>query len=397
MKRLLWVGDAVVSSGFARSTKYILDVLRENWQIAVLGLNYNGDPHDAPYVVYPCWPGGDAFGLGRIKQLVAELKPDLIVLQNDPWNIPEYLKRIPKEIPVIAVCPVDGKNCRGAGLNGCAAVIFWTEFGLHEARLGGFTKPGYVIPLGVDLDIYKPKDKQVAREYLKLPYQMQQGFIVGNVNRNQPRKRLDLTIAFFCEWVKMRHVEDAYLYLHVAPTGDAGYDVVQLMHYYGLKGRLILNIPEIGYGETEQDLAETYATFDVQVNTGQGEGWGLTTLEGMACGIPQIVPDWSALGEWAAPAAKMIDCTSIAVTPNNINVVGGIPDQDQFMLALHELYLSGQDYRDKFSRRGIELANQPQYRWRNIGEKFRDTLNDVLASSFEVVDTVISPTKLRAV
>lgn len=387
MKRLLWIGDAVVASGFARATHHILDtIVRADWDVRVLGLNYQGDPHPYSYPIYPCWPGGDAFGVNRVRSIVQEYQPDVIVIQNDPWNIPAYMKKLEDyKGHVVAICPVDGKNCRGKGLNSCDAVVFWTKFGLHEARLGGFEKPGYVVPLGVDLRTYYPRDRTEARKHLGLPYQIEQGYIVGNVNRNQPRKRLDLTISFFCEWVKEYKVEDAFLYLHVAPTGDSGYDVVQLMHYYGLQRRLILNVPEIGQGEKEEDLATTYASFDVQVNTGQGEGWGLTTLEGMACGIPQILPAWSALGEWADGAAKMVDCTEVAVTPNNINVVGGIPDRGQFVSALHELYLSGEDYRAKFTRRGLELANRPEYRWENIGQRYLTIFDEVVSSKKEAV------------
>jgi D-inositol-3-phosphate glycosyltransferase len=369
-KRLLWIGDAAVSSGFARATHHVLNALQEDWEILVLGLNYQGDPHSYPYPIFPCWPGGDAFGLGRTKQLVAELEPALVIVQNDPWNVPQYLKRIGDKVPVVAVCPVDGKNCRGAGLNGCTAVIFWTQFGLGEARAGGFTQPGYVIPLGVDRKIYRPTSRSEARS--SLPKPLQEGFIVGNVNRNQPRKRLDLSVSYFAEWVLSKQIEDAFLYLHVAPTGDLGYDLIQLMEYYGLKKRLAIRVPDIGHGDMEDELAQAYSIFDIQINTGQGEGWGLTTLEGMACGIPQIVPRWSALGEWAT-AAIQVPCTEIAVTPNNVNVVGGIPDRYDFIDAMDRFYQEP-ELRRQHSDLGLTLAEQPRYDWTNIGEKFAAVL-----------------------
>lgn len=375
-RKLLWIGDAGVATGFAKSTHATLEVLRETWEVHVLGINYLGDPHDYPYLIYPCYPGGDAFGVGRTAALVTKLKPDVVVLQNDPWNVPRYLKKI-GDVPVVASMPVDGLNCRGAGLNGLRLAIFWTEFGQREAKLGGYQGASKVIPLGVDLEVYSPGDRTEARRRLGLPRSLENAFIVGNVNRNQPRKRLDLTVRYFAEWVRQHRADDAYLYMHLCPTGDAGYDVPQLMAYYGVANRLIFVEPEIGQGISERALVETYRAFDVQVSTTQGEGWGLTTLEGMACGIPQVAPEWSALGEWAQGAAQLVHCPTTCGTPNNINVVGGIADQGEWITAVHRVYRDFGE-RDRWRAAGLACAARAEYRWRAIGERFRDAIEECL-------------------
>lgn len=375
-KVLLWIGDAAVASGFARCTHYTLKAFEPTWDINVLGLNYQGDPHKFPYLIFPCWPGGDLFGVGRVKEIVEKLSPDVIIIQNDPWNIPAYLE-VTGNVPVVGVIPVDGKNCQGAGLNGMLLSIFWTEFGLKEARAGSYSGEAAVIPLGIDLDIYKQMDKTMARRIVGLPEHLAEVFIVGNVNRNQPRKRLDLTIKYFAEWIINSDIRDAYLFLHVAPTGEMSYDVMQLMKYYGLSNRLILSEPDLGHGVHESALAATYGTFDIQVTTTQGEGWGLTQMEGMACGIPQVVPDWAALGEWAKDAALLVPCSSTAVTPNKINVIGGIPDKGPFIEAMDRLYRETPLYID-LRKKGLELVKQPQFNWANIGEAFRTVVEGAL-------------------
>jgi D-inositol-3-phosphate glycosyltransferase len=377
MRRLLWIGDAGVATGFAKATHATLDVLRETWDVHVLGINYLGDPHEYPYPIYPCYPGGDAFGVNRTKKLVTKLKPDLVILQNDPWNIPAYMKKL-DGVPVIGSMPVDGLNCRGEGLNGLRLAIFWTEFGMHEAGKGGHTGPSTVIPLGVDLSIYSPGDRLIARRALGMEGAIDKVFIIGNINRNQPRKRLDLTLRYFAEWVQQQHVKDAYLYLHLCPTGDDGYDIPQLAHYYGVDKRVIFVQPEIGPGDAEERLVSTYRSFDVQVSTTQGEGWGLTTMEGMACGIPQIAPDWAALGEWANGVANLVPCTTTNVTPNNVNVVGGVADPAGWIDALHRVYCNWNEERERMTRAGLELVARPEYRWRAIGESFRDAVDEVL-------------------
>lgn len=387
---LLWVGDAAVATGYARATHYTCGVLAETHRIAILGLNYYGDPHpDVPHQLYSCRTptGGDFFGLEKLPLLVAQLEPATVVIQNDPWNFPGYLKALEPQLEaldktgrprprLVGTVAVDGKNCRGYALNGLDLAIFWTRFGEQEARRGGFEGTSAVVPLGVDLDIYRPRDRQSARaEVLSMIPQAirERMFVAGNVNRNQPRKRLDLTVEAFCEWVKTRGVDDAYLYLHIAPTGERGYDVRQLMQYHGVKGRLIVGEPEIGQGDPEELLARVYACFDVLLSTTQGEGMGLTTLEAMACGVACAVPDWAALGDWARPAAHLIPCTATAATPNQVNVIGGVPDRAATVEALDRLYRD-RAYREGLAASGLALARRAEYRWRAVGEGVRDAI-----------------------
>ena len=377
MRTLLWVGDACVSTGFARATHYTLDVLRETWDVAVLGVNYHGDPHAYPYPVFPCTPGGDYLGIGRIPEMIDKFRPSVVIVQNDPWNIPQYL-RAAGNIPMAATIAVDGKNCRGRGLNGLALALFWTQFGEQEARRGGYSGASAVVPLGVDLAIYQQRDKAEARRRIGLPAQLMDAFIVGNVNRNQPRKRLDLSVMYFAEWIKTHDISDAYLFLHVAPTGETGYDVKQLAEYCGVANRLILAEPDIGVGADESTLVDTYNAFDAQLSTTQGEGFGLTTFEGMACGVPQIVPDWSALSELCTGHAVMVPCTTVACTPNTINCIGGVVDRVETIKALHDVYTQP-ELRDRLRTAGLACVRNPRYRWRDVGERFAEALDQALS------------------
>lgn len=368
--RLLWVGDACVSSGFARATHRTLNTLKETFDVSVLGMNYHGDPHEYPYPIYPCSPGGDYFGLGRLTGLIAKTGPSVIVVQNDPWNFQPYIERA-GNVPVVGLVAVDGKNCQGTQLNGLSLAIFWTKFGEEQAKLGGYTGPSTVVPLGVDLEVYSPQDREALREKTLAKVFANRGlpkdtFVIGVVGRNQQRKRLDLTMEYFAHWIKTSRVSDAVLWLHVAPTGDQAYDLRQLGDYYRISNRVITPTIEERHGLTEKALSQAYNFFDVMATTTQGEGFGLPCLEGMACGVPQIVPDWSALGEWTKEAAWKVLCTTFAVTPNGINVLGGIADKDLFVQALDGLY-HDKALRASFAQAGLTLSAESQFRWDNIG------------------------------
>lgn len=390
---LLLIGDAACDSGFARGTHAYADGLAVDYEVHILGLNYRGDPHDYPYKIYPAYLGGDGFGVGRLKELLPKIQPSVIVIQNDPWNFLPYLDEIDayvketkqESIPVVGIVAVDGKNCRSKNLNKCRSVVFWTHYGLEQARLGGYHGPAHVVPLGVNLEAFNPLDRTLARAHLFgqeveneptkriLPRKWHEAFIVGNVNRNQPRKRLDLTIEYFAEWVKSYDVKNAYLYMHVCPTGDQGWDILQLMKYYGVMDRLILVEPGVFKGVSDEMLRITYASMNVLVSTTQGEGMGLPAMEAMAMGIPTIGPDWAAYGDWAKDAMMLVPCTGTAATFDNINAIGGVVGKDEFIAALQLMY-ADEETRRTYGERGLNLMARPEYRWESVGKGVADAV-----------------------
>jgi D-inositol-3-phosphate glycosyltransferase len=158
--------------------------------------------------------------------------------------------------------------------------------------------------------------------------------------------------------------------------------VAQLARYYGVAEYTCLMEPAIFYGNTEAEMRETYNCFDVAISTTQGEGFGLTTLEAMACGVPVIIPDWAALGEWTKDAAWLVQCTSTAMqapggTGAFVNVIGGVPDKDQFIFALQRLYMD-KAARAQNAQAALERAQEPRFRWPQIGEEFTHAFQQAL-------------------
>lgn len=387
-KKLLWVGDAVVSTGFARSTHGVLATVSQSFETHALGLNFRGDPdHGYPYTIWPTFDG-DNGGVRRMQELVSKLHPDVIVVQQDPWNFAPYIKRA-GGVPMVGFVAVDGLNCRGDQLNGLAMAVFWTQFGEEQAKLGGYPGRSTVIPLGIDLDVYHQIDRMACRDALGVTKALaEQGhapdtFIVGVVGRNQPRKRLDLTIRYFAQWVKECKVDDAVLWLHVAPTGEEAYDINQLTQYYGMEGRVVSPEIEPIFGKPEAELVVEYNSFDMLFSTTQGEGFWLPGFEAAACGLPIVAPNWSAVGELFADTALLVPCTSTAATLNGINVIGGVMDEGLAVRTLDSVYRS-MAVRDRLSCASLAMVADPRYRWTDIGLRFTDLLEDVLRESKEM-------------
>jgi D-inositol-3-phosphate glycosyltransferase len=274
--KLLWVGDAVATTGFGTVTHGVLDRLHKTWDVSVLGVNYLGDPHTYPYPIYPAQLGGDIWGLGRLEQLVAGIDPDVVVILNDPWVVKDYLPMLSKyRAKVAAYIPIDAKNVRKdfvAPLNQLDLAIPYTQFGLDELTKSGLTIPTTIIPHGFDSSVYKPMPSAEARKPLGLAPSW---FVVGCVARNQPRKRLDLLVQYFAEWVHTTNKPNSVrLYPHCAMQ-DIGWDIVQMAQYRGIEDRLIVTDPKqmsASRGVPREALANIYNSFDVHAMTTAGEG-----------------------------------------------------------------------------------------------------------------------------
>ena len=387
--KILWVGDAACLTGFARCTHAACDELhRAGHEVSVLGINAPGDPHKYPYDIYPAISRGrgDAFGVMRLPSLIASLRPDVVCLLQDPWNIRGYFDAIEESgiesvPPVVGWLAVDSKNHPNSSeLNRLAHLITWTQFGIGELRAGGYAGPSSIVPLGVDTTLFRPLDRDTSRQAVGV---REGSYVVGVVGRNQPRKRLDLTIGAFAEWIARYGIDDAYLFLKVAPTGEMGCDIEAVAAYYGpaLKGKILVCQQRAGAGLPDELMPTIYSTMDVHLTTTQGEGWGLPTMEAMSCGVPCIVPDWSALGEWTEDAAIKVPCTSTALTaPLNHfpYTIGGVPDREATITALQSLYESP-ELRAEYRARGLALTARPEYQWASVGVAFREALEAALA------------------
>lgn len=378
--KLLFVGDAVVSTGFSRCTHAALPWLARDWDVSVLGINYNGDPHDltqpdgTPFKVYPAcraFTGEDAFGVRRFGKLVLDLRPDAAVLLNDPWNIPVYMDQA-ADVPVVGWVAVDHENCRGAGMNDLSGAVFWTQFGEAQARKGGYTQPSAVVPLGVGPE-FRPLPQDIARtERIGIPERVRDHFLVGVVGRNQERKRLDLVFAAFAEWQRLRDVKAA-LVLHIAPTGDDAYDIDNLVSHFGLAGKVVKLMPNIGKGFPDDGMPWVYACFDAFLSMAQGEGWNLPALEAMACGIPVVLPDQGGPAEWSNGAALKVPCPTLAFTPWKVNALHRVPDPAAAARALDQLYVD-HGLCQRMTELGLEVAGNPSFRWDAVGRAFADAV-----------------------
>src|SRR5262245_45266218 len=282
----LLIGDFVRPSGFQRVNEAIAAGLAERgWRVDVLAVNYSGDPTPLAqrYRLYPAAANGsDPMGVMRLPHVLAHTKPDVVLIVNDPWILPNYCAALPEEHPpVVAYTPVDAPGINPvmlAGLERLTHLVAYTAFGAQELLAAGVPGPIGVIPHGIDLATFAPMDQALARATLGVP---PDGFYVLVADQNQPRKRFDLAIAAFARFAAQ--VPDAYLLLHTQPVSEWGWDLRHLCWRAGVDTRTIFT--NRGGMVPDEVLRVVYACADVRLSATMGGGWELTIMEAMACGL----------------------------------------------------------------------------------------------------------------
>lgn len=120
-----------------------------------------------------------------------------------------------------------------------------------------------------------------------------------------------------------------------------------------------------------------YSLADVHFITPMGEGWSLTAMESMACRVPQLIPNHSALAEWPKDAVEYIDVSPIPFfNTKGLNTHGAVPDMESAIAGLQKLY-SDKTYREALAIKGYERVMQPQYEWKNIAREFEKVFNSI--------------------
>ena len=164
-------------------------------------------------------------------------------------------------------------------------VVTAGDYSTKEAiRAAKQNLPVCVIPPGVDIDRFKPLDKQ-ARSTIRERFNFKDDDeVILTLSRLVPRKGMDVLISATSELVKTR----PRVHLLIAGTGR------DLRRLKALAQSTNAPVTFLGFVSDDQ-VAELYGMADVfgmicRVRWGglEQEGFGIVFLEAAACGVPQI-------------------------------------------------------------------------------------------------------------
>jgi glycosyltransferase involved in cell wall biosynthesis len=270
--------------------------------------------------------------------------------------------------------------------------VTYTRFGKSQIeqavaavkrRCPGFAFPPVeVIPHGLDARVFRPLEadprasrQRALRTILGGDPRAEGAFIVLNANRNQPRKRIDVTIKGFSLFAENKP-DNVLLYLHMG-LEDAGWNVLRLAERCRVADRLLLSTPERNLpGIPLDQLNVTYNAAAVGLNTSLGEGWGLVSFEHGATRAAQVVPRHSACSELWQDSALLVEPVT-TLTERQILAEGHLVSPEGVAEALERLYedpalLAG------LSEAAYRNATRPEYRWAAIARRWNGIFRELL-------------------
>lgn len=325
--------------------------------------------------------------------VIQHFKPDVVITINDIWGMYKlnFMKnrnnfKLISYLAVDSECfPVLIKNKDKINtmqfISGADKIVVFTDWAKETVNktakiaINQTFNNIEVIPHGVDNEKFFDagcRDAVVQNFFKQDPKKV---FIIGSVNRNQPRKRLDAifqTLRVLIDKYEKPDGRKFMVHFHCAINDHHGWDLPWLATYYGVSDRVILDTQlKPGVGVPDEVLNQIMNGYDAHFVPTNSEGWGLSILETMACGVPNVISDYSAHGDWAKDHALLIKLAAKIHEPIT-NHIKGIIDIEHAAEQINELYTNFK-VRKKFRKKSFELANKLQ--WGKICARWNALIN----------------------
>jgi len=301
--KILTISDMPLSpSGVGTQTKYMIESLLKTgkYQVASLGgaiKHPKYEPirtheHGDDWVIYPV----DGYGSQEmIRSIIRAEKPDILWFMTDPrfWG---WLWEMENEIrPLMPMVyyhvwdnyPYPDFNKVFYESNDVILAISKVTHDVVQT-VAPDVECRYV-PHSVDTDIFKKYEPEQVEEFKKQvlgEYYSPDKFVFFWNNRNARRKQSGSLIFWFAKFLEKVGKDKAALIMHTEVKDEHGQDLEAIIN------NLDLTNGEVLFSQTKVEpakLAMTYNAADCTINIADAEGFGLATLESLACETPIIV------------------------------------------------------------------------------------------------------------
>ncbi len=391
--KILCVSDMAIPTGFGRVAHSLIKHWEEFYNIVGVGVNYHGDPHEYNFPIFPANNGVSIYGENRVCDLLNSQEFDLVWILNDAWVINRYLQAIKRDVnkalpKIIVYFPVDSTEHNPewySNFDIVSQAVTYTQFGQWVVRDANPVLDVRIIPHGVDTNtFYQIKEKrsdfknEFFAPYLDKVGDMSDSFVVLSAARNQPRKKLDVTMKGFAKFARNKP-SNVKLYMHCGIV-DSSINVDTLANRYGITDRLIVSSTKRGVQVVpDKRLNEIYNVGDVGINTGLGEGWGLPSVEHAVTGAVQLVPSHSACRELFTGCGVLMNTVGEFMFDNSLTV-GRLVSSDEVAQRLEFLYRNVEE-RERLAKLGYDKFTSPEYSWSEIAKTWMELFNDITNSS----------------
>jgi len=326
-KKILVIADSPLApSGVGTQTKYMIESMLRTREFSFVCLagalkhtDYRPvkvDPHGEDWIIHPV----DGYGNPDIiRQVINTYKPDALWFMTDPrfyvwlWQMEDEIR---PNVPMIYYHVWDNypyPNFNKAYYDSNDVVCTISKLTDDIVRTVAPDVKCVRIPHTVNTSVFKKlEDKEILP--LRKQSKTENKLVFFWNNRNARRKQSGTLIFWFKEFLDEVGHDKATLIMHTEPKDPNGQDLEAIMKELDLNdGQVLLSTVKVD----SPDLAKLYNLADCTINISDAEGFGLGTLESLACETPIIVnmtgglqeqvtdgDDWFGIG--IGPASKAI-------------------------------------------------------------------------------------------
>lgn len=275
--------------------------------ILALGLDYKGEEHQYPFAIIPSAPFSNIPGMiKRLEDYKAPIEAIFVGLDIPLQRALLQAMEMPGPIPYIGLFPLEAPPlCQPWAIEMLRmdARLIMSKFGAAEFKRAGVEAE--FLPLGVD-DIWRPPgagERAMIRQGLGID---DDTFMILTVADNQERKNLSkaaeiisrlsidikdyLPNGFVGQKTERRKVS---WYLVSRLQSPVGWELQDLAMRLGIMDRVSL----FNRGMPDDKLWALYAAADCFLLTSKAEGLAIPVMEAMACGLPTVGTDCTAIKE----------------------------------------------------------------------------------------------------
>jgi len=232
------------------------------------------------------------------------------------------------------------------------------------------------IPHALPQDVFKPIDpsKRPQLRSSVLSPAHADNFVAIWVNRNAKRKRANDVLEswrLFLDALEAKHGHrKATLIMHTDPLDSQGSNLLKTSEMLGVQRDVFFSKERLSF----EQMAVLYNISDCCLNTAANEGFGLSTLEAMQCGVPIIALKTGGLTRQVVDHRDGSE-NGIALDVELRTLVGSL-----LVPYIYECYCSNQSTADAL----LQMYEWGPEKRRTVGQKARD----YVLSEFDISKTV---------